>query len=70
MECPRCHQGDVQSYRFRSTGELFQICDECEAAWLPAEEPTAAEFLQLFELFDRRGLPESWSELEPIGRPE
>ena len=66
MECPRCQQGDVQTYRLRATGELFQVCDECEASWLPSDEPTADHFLQLFEIFDLRSLPESWAELEAV----
>lgn len=66
MECPRCQQGDVQVYRLRSAGALFQVCDECEALWLPTDEPTGDAFLQLFEVFNRMGLPESWAELEAV----
>jgi hypothetical protein len=65
MNCPRCQQGDVRLYRLQSTGELFQVCDECEASWAPPAIPTERQFLQLFEIFDRRGLPESWAELRP-----
>jgi hypothetical protein len=64
MECPRCQQGNVQSYLLRFTGEVFQVCDECEASWLPSDVPTVDHVVQLFEIFEHRGLPESWAELE------
>lgn len=61
MECPRCQQGDVQVHRLRSTGDLFQVRDECDASWLPSDEPTGGRFLQLFETFDRMGLRSRWA---------
>lgn len=63
MLCPRCGQGEVGLYEVVATGERFLICDECEAAWLPSAEPDRKDFLQLFEIFDERGLPESWDGL-------
>lgn len=53
-------------YVLVKTGESFQVCDECEAAWLPDVEPTADRFLQLFEIFAERGLSESWDDLSEV----
>jgi hypothetical protein len=36
--CPLCDQGRLFITKILDTGELFLLCEECEAAWRSPEE--------------------------------
>ncbi|UJP39784.1 hypothetical protein [Cellulomonas palmilytica] len=55
-------------YAIDATSERFQICDECDATWLPDAELRVPGFMHLFEIFAERGLPESWEHLIPVAQ--
>ncbi|MDE9364375.1 hypothetical protein PZ938_02045 [Luteipulveratus sp. YIM 133132] len=63
IECPSCGQGAVEKMRIMATGELIQLCDECEATWLGDVEPLAPGFDDFGLFMERRGLRPDWSEL-------
>jgi NMD protein affecting ribosome stability and mRNA decay len=65
--CPRCLQGDVATYLLKPTGEEFQVCDECEALWLPGAALLVPGFVNLYEVLEARELSESWEQLEELG---
>lgn len=69
IECPRCGQGRVSAYRLIATDETLQVCDECEAVWPPAVEPSPANFANLEDELGRRGLPATWEQLEELEWP-
>ena len=62
--CPRCEQGQVFPAKIAATGELLQVCEECEATWDAAEVLTLVRFRDLGTLFEERGLSSVWDELE------
>ncbi len=69
IECPRCEQGAVSAYRVVVTDETLQVCDECEAVWLPGVDPSPTGFTNLEDELARRGLPAEWEQLEELEWP-
>lgn len=62
--CPRCEQGQVFPAKIAITGELVQVCEECEATWDAAEVLTAVRFRDFGTLLEERGLTPLLDELE------
>jgi hypothetical protein len=69
VECPRCGQGRVNTYRVVSTAEMLQVCDECEAVWPTGGDPAPTGFTNLEDELTRRGLPSGWEQLEEMEWP-
>ncbi|TQS90651.1 hypothetical protein EU811_17560 [Arthrobacter sp. TS-15] len=64
--CPRCEQGRVETYRVRKTGDLFQLCDECDAVWSPGIEPNLTQFGTFDTFMLVRGLSDVWDEIDEV----
>jgi len=66
LECPKCDEGVVISYRVNATAETIQVCNECDSVWderdaLPGPATTTVEcFLAA------RGLPLLRKELRAL----
>lgn len=69
IECPRCGQGSVSSYRIGATAELLQVCDECEAVWPPGIDPTPTGCANLEDELARRAQPPGWEQLAELEWP-
>lgn len=69
IECPRCGQGQVASYRIAATGDTLQVCDECDAVWPTGVEPVNAGFANLEDELSARGLPPGWEQLVEVEWP-
>jgi hypothetical protein len=55
--CPLCEEGVVLEVRHLQSPEVFLVCEECEATWLPGMAVSAAEFLNLKTYIEGKGLP-------------
>jgi ribosomal protein L37AE/L43A len=66
LECPKCDEGVVTSYRVNATAETIQVCNRCQSVWdgsaeLPGPATTTVEcFLAA------RGLPLLRKELRAV----
>ncbi len=56
--CPRCGQCRVETQRAKKTGDVFQLCNECDAVWPEGVEPNLAQFGTFDTYMAVRGLPE------------
>ena len=64
MLCPRCDdQGNIQRVRINRTGEIVQLCDECDAMWFEDVVPSITTFQDFSTYMESLGLPGIWSEL-------
>ena len=61
--CPRCEQGQVFPAKIGATGELVQVCEECDASWFATETLSAVRFRDLGTLLRERGLSPLWDGL-------
>jgi hypothetical protein len=66
LECPKCDEGVVSSFRVKATAETIQVCNVCRSVWdatdaLPGPATTTVEcFLAA------RGLPLLRKELRAV----
>ena len=64
MLCPRCdQQGTIHKVRINATGEVVQLCDECDALWPSGVQVSVETFLDFstyVKQFDLKGL---WTEV-------
>ncbi|MFW0775488.1 hypothetical protein ACLRGI_20260 [Paenarthrobacter nitroguajacolicus] len=67
--CPMCEQGRVETYRVKATGEVLQLCDECDSTWDVGAELSATEFGFIEDFLKERGLDPLWAELERVEGP-
>ncbi|MEX5298431.1 hypothetical protein RCG67_06590 [Kocuria sp. CPCC 205292] len=65
-ECPDCEYGTVAHYRVEATGEVVQVCDECDALWEAEEDLTAPSVTTIERYLSLRGLPLLRSGLVPL----
>ncbi len=64
--CPRCRQDWVKPYRIVKTGDLFQLCVECDAVWSIGIEPNLTSFGTFDTFMAVRGLSEVEDEIEEV----
>jgi hypothetical protein len=74
MLCPICEENDqrgqVQKVRIDKTGEIVQLCDECDSVW-PSDTKVSAETFQDFSSYVKpAGLQGLWSEITPLTEGE
>lgn len=68
MLCPRCdQQGTVFTVRINSTGELVNLCDECDALWPSGKPVRAADFVDFSTYVRPIGLKGHWTEITVLG---
>lgn len=63
MTCPLCDQGEIRLVQVKSTGEILQVCDECDATWLQSEYPNTQSPRAFGTLLQSQGLKGLWSEI-------
>lgn len=67
MICPRCDgQGSVWLAKIIQSGELIQICDECDATWPEGTLVSSTTFVDFATYVQPLGLRGQWSEIELI----
>lgn len=67
MLCPRCDgQGSIQRVRVNATGEVVQLCNECDAMWVANELPSLDSFQDFGTFMQSKGLQGLWSEITAI----
>ena len=67
VECPVCDYGTVVCYHVIATGDLVQVCDECDALWEAEEDLTSPSVSRIEQYLSLRGLPLLRSGLERVG---
>jgi hypothetical protein len=64
MLCPRCdQQGTVLRVRINGTGEVVNLCDECDALWPTGVPVGATGFVDFTTYLGQPGLRALWSEV-------
>lgn len=66
VACPRCKQGWVCKVRYRQSGEVFFICEECEALWLENQPIATERFADFQTYFQTRGQRVGWQQMEML----
>ena len=64
--CPRCGQDWVNPFRIVKTGELFQLCVECDAVWAIGIYPNMKVFGDFSVFMAERGLSYLDDEIEEV----
>lgn len=66
MACPRCGQGPLELVKFGRRALVVKKCDECDAVWATAADPSPATFVQFQLLLDILGESEADTPYEVI----
>ncbi len=53
----------------KATGEVIQVCDECDSLWSVGTVPNTTEYDIVEEFLMDRGLSPLWDEIEKVDRP-
>ena len=64
MLCPRCdEQGEIVKAQIIATGEVVQICNECDALWPAGTQVGPTGFVDFSTYVRPLGLRGLWDEL-------
>lgn len=64
MQCPRCDgQGTIHRASVDATGDIIQLCDECDAMWFDNEPVSVHTFQEFGTYMQSIGLRGLWQEI-------